>query len=88
MPTGSTLVLPWGIQKGNRNRQNKQTYGHLQEYAKFKVFTDSLLSRASKISDLINQLESVFSETGKPDDGQDASRLKKPETQFQSTMGQ
>jgi hypothetical protein len=69
---------------GNRNKQNEQTYGPLQEHGKFKTFTDSLLSRASKISDLINQLESVFSETGKPDDGPDASRLKKPKTQFQS----
>ncbi|CAL1134729.1 unnamed protein product [Cladocopium goreaui] len=59
---------------GDSDKESKAVQVHTaaKEHGKFKTFTDSLLSRASKISDLINQLESVFSETGKPDDDPDA----------------
>ena len=55
---------------------------HLQEHQKFKQFTDSLLSRSSKVTDLIGQLEDALAESGKGDESSDAQRVKKSNTQL------
>ena len=49
-----------------------------QEYAKFNKFTDSLLTRAGKLSDLIASLETALEESGKPKDGSEGERVKRP----------
>ena len=50
----------------------------LQEYAKFCKFSDSLLSRASKLADLIASLETALQESGKDAESTEAHRVKKP----------
>lgn len=50
---------------------------HLQEHEKFARFTDNLLSRASKLSELSQALESALAESGKAEDSPDGKRVKK-----------
>jgi hypothetical protein len=49
----------------------------MQEYEKFARFTDSLLSRSSKLTELISGLEAAFAETGKSDTCSEGIRVKK-----------
>lgn len=50
----------------------------VEEYAKFLKFSDSLLTRSSKLADLISNLETALEESGKSKDGSEAGRVKKP----------
>lgn len=56
----------------------------VQEYQKFKVFTDSLLSRNSKLVELISQLENELIENGKSENSPEAKRVGKPHAQHSS----
>ena len=56
----------------------------MQDFHKFKVFTDSLLTRNSKIAELISQLENELIETGKSEDSPEANRVGKPHAQHSS----
>ena len=49
----------------------------MQEYEKFARFTDSLLSRSSKLTELISSLEAAFAETEKSDTSAEGIRVKK-----------
>lgn len=49
----------------------------LEEYGKFAKFTDSLLARSTKLSDLIGQLESCLTETNKTQDSIEGKRVEK-----------
>jgi hypothetical protein len=51
----------------------------LQDYLKFASFTSSLLSRSSKLSDLVSQLESELGDKDK--ESVEAKRVGKPHTQ-------
>ena len=57
-----------------------------QEYQKFKVFTDSLLSRNSKLVELISQLENELIENGKSENSPEAKRVGKPHAQHSSFL--
>ena len=50
--------------------------------SRFNKFTDSLLTRAGKLSDLIASLETALEESGKPKDGSEGERVKRPLTQL------
>lgn len=50
----------------------------MQEHQKFKTFTDSLLARSAKISELIGQLESALQEAGKDSESHEGKRVTKP----------
>lgn len=54
---------------------HKCFFSTIQEFEKFARFTDSLLTRASKLSELSQQLESAFDEAGKSRDSPDGQRL-------------
>lgn len=49
-----------------------------QEYRQFKVFCDSLLTRSSKLSDIIASLESTLGELGKDESAPESKRVTKP----------
>ena len=48
-----------------------------QEYEKFARFTDSLLARSSKLTDLAQQLESGLAEAKKTQDSPEGKRVNK-----------
>lgn len=52
-----------------------------QEHQKFKQFTDSLLARASKISEMIGSLETALTEAGKDSESPEGKRVARPTTQ-------
>ena len=54
------------------------TFDRLQEYQQFKKFGDSLLSRSSKMTDLIGQLEAFVD--GKAEDNAELKRIKQSST--------
>ena len=51
-----------------------------QEYEKFQRFTDSLISRSGKLSELSQQLESTLAEVGKSEDSPDGKRVAKSDS--------
>lgn len=50
----------------------------MQEYDKFTRFTDSLLSRSSKLANIAQQLENTLEELGKGPESSDGKRVAKP----------
>lgn len=48
-----------------------------KEYQKFKQFADSLLTRSSKLTDIIGQLEGLLGESGKDPESSDGKRVTK-----------
>ena len=54
-------------------------WGPYQEYSKFVTFTSALLSRSSKLSELVGQLEMELGE--KDPASSDGKRVAKPQTQ-------
>lgn len=53
-----------------------------EEYGKFKQFTDSLITRSSKLAELINSLEGALEESGKDAESADGKRVSKPPTKL------
>lgn len=49
-----------------------------KEYQKFKQFSDSLLTRSSKLTEIIAQLETLLGETGKDEQSSEGKRVSKP----------
>ena len=58
-----------------------------QEYDRFKRFSDSLLSRASKLSELITDLEMALEESKKPADSTEAKRVKQSSPEHMHVYG-
>eukprot|EP00438_Fugacium_kawagutii_P002681 Skav218890 [mRNA] locus=scaffold328:112567:122918:- [translate_table: standard] len=56
------------------------------EYATFKKFGDSLLTKASKLTDLVADLEKAFEESGKSEDSFEGKRLTKYNTALESAI--
>lgn len=54
----------------------------MQEYEKFARFTDSLLSRSSKLTDLSQQLENGLVEAGKDCESSEGKRVSKLDPKF------
>lgn len=52
-------------------------YLMLQELERFKSFSSSLLSKESKLQDLVTDLEKALEELGKPADSTDGKRVSK-----------
>jgi len=50
----------------------------MQEHVKFTRFTDSLLTRSSKLANLAQQLENALEELGKGPETSDGKRVAKP----------
>lgn len=53
----------------------------LKEYIKFKQFADSLLSRATKLTELVGELEGTLEEINKGPETLEAQRVSRPYTQ-------
>ncbi|CAK8993376.1 Uncharacterized protein SCF082_LOCUS3479 [Durusdinium trenchii] len=68
-------------------KEAKQTNGSKQEFERFKAFTSSLLSRASKIADMISELEAATEAAGKGPETADGKRVAKLVTSLEDAMG-
>lgn len=54
----------------------------MQEFEKFTMFTSSLLTRSSKLADLVQQLETALMEAGKAEDTLEGKRVTRSNPQF------